>query len=164
MAAYKGNPGNRQTLYTSNALVCQEMRKWGLHGSAPASGSDRSPTRVVFFCFALLWKRMVLRSDGCRLRNGQDKPVACLKREFTMALTPSKDHKRREREQKKVDKRFAREVAKTEKLRLQQAAAAEALKASEAEALKTSEADAQAKLEAEFEAELAAEAAKIKRG
>ena len=33
-----------------------------------------------------------------------------------MASTPSKDHKRREREQKKLDKRLAREAAKNEKL------------------------------------------------
>ncbi|MEO1825351.1 MAG: hypothetical protein ABGZ31_06550, partial [Roseibacillus sp.] len=30
---------------------------------------------------------------------------------FTMAFTPSKDHRRREREQKKLDKRMAREAA-----------------------------------------------------
>ena len=33
-----------------------------------------------------------------------------------MAFTPSKDHKRREREQKKLDKRIAREEAKAEQL------------------------------------------------
>jgi hypothetical protein len=32
-----------------------------------------------------------------------------------MAYTPSKDYKRREREQKKLEKRLAREAAKAEK-------------------------------------------------
>ena len=32
-----------------------------------------------------------------------------------MAFTPSKDYKRREREQKKAEKRMAREAAKAEK-------------------------------------------------
>ena len=32
-----------------------------------------------------------------------------------MAFTPSKDHRRREREQKKLEKRMAREAAKAEK-------------------------------------------------
>jgi len=40
-----------------------------------------------------------------------------------MAYTPSKDYKRREREQKKRDKRLAREAAKAEKLRASQQAA-----------------------------------------
>ena len=38
-----------------------------------------------------------------------------------MAFTPSKDHRRREREQKKADKRRAREEAKAEKLAAQKA-------------------------------------------
>jgi hypothetical protein len=33
-----------------------------------------------------------------------------------MAVTPSKDYRRREREQKKLEKRIAREAAKAEKL------------------------------------------------
>ena len=38
-----------------------------------------------------------------------------------MAFTPCKDHKRREREQKKMDKRIAREEAKFEQLQVKQA-------------------------------------------
>ena len=38
-----------------------------------------------------------------------------------MASTPSKDHRRREREQKKADKRRAREEAKAEKLAAEKA-------------------------------------------
>ena len=73
-----------------------------------------------------------------------------------MAFTPSKDQRRRDREQKKIDKRLARETAKIEKLEAEkiaeQAAALEAFN-------KTPE-GIRAKEEAEFEAELAAEAAK----
>ena len=73
-----------------------------------------------------------------------------------MAFTPSKDQRRRDREQKKIDQRFAREAAKIEKLEAEkiaeQAAALEAFN-------KTPE-GIRAKEEAEFEAELAAEAAK----
>jgi hypothetical protein len=58
-----------------------------------------------------------------------------------MAATPSKDYKRREREQRKLDKRMARESAKDQELAAKQAA----------------EEAIQARLEAEFEAELAAE-------
>ena len=43
-----------------------------------------------------------------------------------MAYTPSKDYRRREREQKKMDKRIAREAAKAEKLRIDQLAAQQA--------------------------------------
>ena len=73
-----------------------------------------------------------------------------------MAFTPSKEQRRRDREQKKIDKRLARETAKIEKLEAEkiaeQAAALEAFN-------KTPE-GIRAKEEAEFEAELAAEAAK----
>ncbi len=47
-----------------------------------------------------------------------------------MAFTPSKDQKRREREQKKLDKRLAREA---EKLEAQRAAAEDASKTNGAE-------------------------------
>jgi hypothetical protein len=40
---------------------------------------------------------------------------------YQMAFTPSKDHKRREREQKKLDKRIAREEEKAERLAEKQA-------------------------------------------
>ena len=40
-----------------------------------------------------------------------------------MAVTPSKDYKRREREQRKFDKRVAREAARAVELEAQQAAA-----------------------------------------
>ena len=40
-----------------------------------------------------------------------------------MAVTPSKDYKRREREQRKLDKRMAREAAKAEKIAAEEAAA-----------------------------------------
>jgi len=70
-----------------------------------------------------------------------------------MAVTPSKDYKRREREQRKLDKRMARDAAKTLEIEAQQVAAQAAAEA----AIKQSEADLQAKLEAEFEAELEAE-------
>lgn len=70
-----------------------------------------------------------------------------------MAATPSKDYKRREREQRKFDKRVARDAAKTLEVEAQQVAA----QADAEAALKQGEADLQAKLEAEFEAELEAE-------
>ena len=44
-------------------------------------------------------------------------------RGYPMAFTPSKDHRRREREQKKADKRRARKEAKAEKLAAEKAAA-----------------------------------------
>lgn len=66
-----------------------------------------------------------------------------------MAVTPSKDYKRREREQRKLDKRMAREAAKDQELADRQAAA------EDAEPLTPEE--IQARLEAEFEAELEAE-------
>ena len=77
----------------------------------------------------------------------------------TMAFTPSKDQKRREREQKKLDKRLAKEEARAEKLAIQQAAEDAAFEEAEKEAAEMTEAEIQAKLEADFEAELAAEAA-----
>lgn len=70
-----------------------------------------------------------------------------------MAVTPSKDYKRREREQRKLDKRMAREAAKAQEIEAQQLAA----QAAAAEAEVSDEEAMQAKLEAEFEAELAAE-------
>jgi hypothetical protein len=70
-----------------------------------------------------------------------------------MAVTPSKDYKRREREQRKLDKRIAREDAKIAELEVQQIAA----EAAAIEAVKNDEAALQAKLEADFEAELEAE-------
>ncbi|MDP3850710.1 MAG: hypothetical protein Q8Q59_09420 [Luteolibacter sp.] len=70
-----------------------------------------------------------------------------------MAVTPSKDYKRREREQRKLDKRMAREAAKIQELEDQQVAAQAAAEA----AVKQDAADLQAKLEADFEAELEAE-------
>ncbi len=72
-----------------------------------------------------------------------------------MAFTPSKDQRRRDREQKKKDKRLARENAKIEKLAAQKAAE----EAAALEAFNKSEAGIRAKEEADFEAELAAEAA-----
>ena len=41
-------------------------------------------------------------------------PLLAIKWGFKMAFTPSKDYKRREREQKKAEKRMAREAAKAE--------------------------------------------------
>lgn len=70
-----------------------------------------------------------------------------------MAVTPSKDYKRREREQRKLDKRMAREATKMQEFETQQLAA----EAAAEEAAKQSVIDDQAKLEAEFEAELEAE-------
>ena len=70
-----------------------------------------------------------------------------------MAYTPSKDHRRREREQKKADKRRAREEAKAEKLTAEKVAAELAAE----EAAKQAAAEKQAQLDAEFEAEFAAE-------
>ena len=75
--------------------------------------------------------------------------VVVKKKEIPMAVTPSKDYKRREREQRKLDKRMARDAAKDQELAAQQAAADEAYNAS-AEGI-------QARQEAEFEAELEAE-------
>jgi len=64
-----------------------------------------------------------------------------------MAFTPSKDHKRREREQKKLDKRMAREAAKLEK----KAADAAAAEIAEAEAAEKARWDALTPEEQEFE-------------
>ena len=93
--------------------------------------------------------------DGCRFHHEQDLLVTRLTENLPMASTPSKDHKRREREQKKIDKRRAREEAKAEKLKAEQAAAEEAAKPPEL--------DAEARMEAEFEAELAAEAEALRK-
>jgi hypothetical protein len=75
------------------------------------------------------------------------------KEDTTMAFTPSKDHKRREREQKKLDKRIARDEAKADKIDADRAAEIAAAE----QAAKQAEADELAKIEAEFEAELEAE-------
>ncbi|MDA7518555.1 hypothetical protein N9A89_04550 [Akkermansiaceae bacterium] len=64
-----------------------------------------------------------------------------------MAFTPSKDHKRREREQKKLDKRMARDAAKAEKKAEDEAAALVA----EAEAAEKARWDALTPEEQEFE-------------
>ncbi|MDB4354044.1 hypothetical protein N9Z02_01940 [Akkermansiaceae bacterium] len=64
-----------------------------------------------------------------------------------MAFTPSKDHKRREREQKKLDKRMARDAAKAEKKAADEAAALVA----EAEAAEKARWDALTPEEQEFE-------------
>jgi len=62
-----------------------------------------------------------------------------------MAVTPSKDYKRREREQRKLDKRMAKEAARAQELE-------------DAEKLRPkTEEELQAEAEAEFEAELEAE-------
>jgi uncharacterized protein YlxW (UPF0749 family) len=75
-----------------------------------------------------------------------------------MAVTPSKDYKRRAREQRKLEKAMARQAAKAEKLAAKRAAQeAEELAAAEEEAKKQA-AEEQARIEAEFEAELKAEA------
>jgi hypothetical protein len=89
-------------------------------------------------------------------REGQDPPVnRTTERPTDMAFTPSKDAKRREREQKKMDKRLAREEEKAQKLAAQRAAE----EAAANDPSNMTEAEIQAKLEADFEAELAAEAA-----
>jgi len=72
-----------------------------------------------------------------------------------MAFTPSKDQKRRDREQRKLDKRRAREEAKIEQLAVQKVAEETAA----LEAFYKTEEGIKAKEEAEFEAELAAETA-----
>ena len=72
-----------------------------------------------------------------------------------MAFTPSKDHKRREREQKKLDKRMARDAAKLEK-KAEDAAAA---KIAEAEAAEKARWDALTPDEQEFETMLKEEEA-----
>lgn len=70
-----------------------------------------------------------------------------------MAFTPSKDHKRREREQKKLDKRMARDAAKVEKKAEDEAAA----KIAETAAIEKARWDALTPEEQEFETELEAE-------
>lgn len=70
-----------------------------------------------------------------------------------MAYTPSKDHKRREREQRKLEKKMARDAARDEKAEAKRLAEI----AAEEEAEKQRQAEAKAKEEAEFEAELEAE-------
>lgn len=99
-----------------------------------------------------VWRHAVanVAAEPIRTNLSHDSP-----KDLPMASTPSKDHKRREREQKKLDKRFAREDAKAEKLEAQQLAD----QAAAEEAAKMSEAEIQAKIEADFEAELEAEAA-----
>ena len=75
-----------------------------------------------------------------------------------MAFTPSKDQRRRDREQKKRDKRLARENARIEKLEAERAATKAAEEAAALEAFYKTPEGILAKEEAEFEAELAAEA------
>ena len=70
-----------------------------------------------------------------------------------MAVTPSKDYKRREREQRKLEKRMAREAAKAEKLEAKYAEEDAAEKAAEEQA----RLDAMTPEEREFELELEAE-------
>ncbi|MEP2777415.1 MAG: hypothetical protein ABJQ29_01070 [Luteolibacter sp.] len=72
-----------------------------------------------------------------------------------MAFTPSKDHKRREREQKKLDKRLAREEAKAEQLEAKRAEE----EAAEVAAIEAARLASMTPEEIEFEALLAAEAA-----
>ena len=76
-----------------------------------------------------------------------------------MATTPSKDHKRREREQKKMYKRQAREEAKVAKRAEAELAAAEAVK----RAADEKQAQADAEFEAEFAREMEAEAEAAKK-
>ena len=76
-----------------------------------------------------------------------------------MAFTPSKDQKRRDREQRKKDKRLARENARIEKLAAEQAATQAAEEAAALEAFYKTPEGIKAKEEADFEVELAAEAA-----
>jgi len=70
-----------------------------------------------------------------------------------MAYTPSKDHKRREREQKKLDKQLARKAAKLEK----KAAEEKAAKLAEEAAIEKARWDALTEEEQAFEKELEAE-------
>lgn len=77
-----------------------------------------------------------------------------------MAFTPSKDQRRRDREQKKREKRIAREAAREEKLATDRAAAKAAEEAAALEAFYKTPEGILAKEEADFEAELAAEEAK----
>lgn len=72
-----------------------------------------------------------------------------------MAFTPCKDHKRREREQKKMDKRIARDEAKFEQLQVKQAED----EAADLAAIEEARLAGMTQEEIEFEAELAAEAA-----
>jgi len=72
-----------------------------------------------------------------------------------MAFTPSKDHKRREREQKKFDKLMAKKAAKAEKKAAEEAAA----KLAEEAAIEKARWDALTPEEQEFELELKAEEA-----
>ncbi len=70
-----------------------------------------------------------------------------------MAYTPSKDYKRREREQKKLDKLMARKAAKEEKKAQEQ----EAARIAEEAAVEKARWDALTKEEQDFEKELEAE-------
>jgi len=95
-----------------------------------------------------LWKSAAAKVASNWSWNYQaNKPL----KDLSMAFTPSKDQKRREREQKKLDKRMTREDARAEKLEALQIAA-------EAD-IELTEEQIQAKIEADFEAELEAEAA-----
>jgi hypothetical protein len=75
---------------------------------------------------------------------------------FIMAVTPSKDYKRREREQRKLDKRMAREAARDQELQAQQDAAEASRPLTEEEILAKQEAEFEAELEAERQAEMVA--------
>lgn len=72
-----------------------------------------------------------------------------------MAFTPSKDHKRREREQKKLDKRLARE----EERAVQVAAKQDEEEAAEAAAIEAAKYAGMSEEEIAFEKELEAEEA-----
>ena len=93
------------------------------------------------------------------MQNSSAKSLQELQKENTMAFTPSKDQRRRDREQKKKDKRLAREAAKAEKVEAEKAAAKAAEEAAALEAFYKTPEGIKAKEEADFEAELAAEAA-----
>lgn len=79
-----------------------------------------------------------------------------------MAFTPSKDQKRREREQKKMDKRIARDEAKSQQLADKQAeddtAEAAAIETAKYEGMTAEEIEFEKELEAEGSAQLAKDA------
>jgi len=108
-----------------------------------------------FWLFPLLRTHTALYEAANKLRSAVQRTCkdSETKKDIIMAVTPSKDYKRREREQRKLDKRMAREAAKEQELAAQQAAA----QAAAQEAYDNSEEGIKAKQEAEFEAELEAE-------
>ena len=136
-------------------------------GASPQEPRGLHPSSSAYFCSLLhffLFERAFTTYEDYAAANavaaiGRNHLPQELKQDYPMAFTPSKDQKRRDREQKKLDKRLAKEEAKAEKLAAEQRAEQEAEAALVKDPSEMTEEELKAKEEADFEAELAAEEA-----